>query len=82
MGGTDRPEINLAGNLILLCGSGVNGCHGYIESKRRWAVEAGLLVPWWNADPAQVPILRWRTSWILLDNAGEFRPAGSVETTE
>lgn len=44
MGGTKKKEINDPSNLLLLCGSGTTGCHGWIESNREQAYEMGLLV--------------------------------------
>lgn len=43
-GGTSLAWVNLTGNLVLLCGSGTTGCHGFIESHRIWATDAGFLV--------------------------------------
>lgn len=43
-GGSSLVWVNLPGNLILLHGSGVDGCHGLIESQRAGAVEDGFLV--------------------------------------
>jgi hypothetical protein len=52
MGGSKGVELNLPSNLMLLCGSGTTGCHGYIESNRSEAYEQGWLV-YRNADPAK-----------------------------
>jgi hypothetical protein len=52
MGGSKGIELNLPSNLMLLCGSGTTGCHGYIESHRSEAYEQGWLV-YRNADPAK-----------------------------
>ena len=55
-------------NLLLLCGSGTTGCHGWVtehpaEAKRNgWAV-------WPTDDPASVPVL-YRTHWVRLDDEG------------
>ena len=43
-GGSSLAWVNLPGNLIILCGSGVTGCHGYVESYRETAVARGFLV--------------------------------------
>lgn len=55
MGGSKDPATNQASNLILLCGSGVTGCHGRIESNRAESIDAGLLVRQ-GVDPAAVPV--------------------------
>lgn len=44
MGGSRDPRTNDPRNLVLLCGSGVTGCHGEIESNRARAREEGWLV--------------------------------------
>lgn len=44
MGSTSLAWVNLPGNLILLHGSGVTGCHGLVESQRAGAIEDGFLV--------------------------------------
>jgi hypothetical protein len=56
MGGTKRPEVNDPIALALLCGDGVSGCHGYVESHRGLAYQMGWLVHSWD-DPAKVPWL-------------------------
>lgn len=58
MGGTRDPKVNKASNLLLLCGTGTTGCHGWVESHRKEATERGFLVPWWQ-DPAEVPVNYW-----------------------
>lgn len=77
MGGSRRPETNLPGNLLLLCGSGTSGCHGLIEKQRQYSLDLGLLVSQ-HQEPVQVPVLRWRTTLVFLDNEGTFRPAKAV----
>ncbi len=56
MGGSRRPELNEAPNLIVICGSGTSGCHGRIESNRTAAYADGLLLHD-GQDPASVPVL-------------------------
>ena len=55
MGGTRDPLINSPANLVLLCGSGTTGCHGWVESHRTEAREQGWLVSQ-HADPRYQPI--------------------------
>lgn len=54
-GGTSRPEVNSPSNLLLLCGTGVDGCHGFVEAHRRSAEQEGWLVRHGH-DPADVPV--------------------------
>lgn len=70
MGGTKRPEANAPSNLVTVCGDGVRGCHGWIESNRDQAREWGYLVHRID-DPAEVPVLG-RHGWVLFDNVGCF----------
>lgn len=44
MGGSRNEILHLPANLILLCGSGVTGCHGWVESNRDKAREQGFLL--------------------------------------
>lgn len=55
MGSTRRPETNAAYNLLLVCGTGTTGCHGFIESHRKAAEAEGWLVRH-GLDPAHVPV--------------------------
>lgn len=55
MGGTRDASVNKAANLILLCGTGTTGCHGWVETHREAAHEAGWSIPWW-ASPEKVPV--------------------------
>ena len=66
MGGTRRPEVNSPSNLIPLCGSGVTGCHGFVESHRAEALDAGWLVSR-HTDPAKKALLVNHSSrWVYL----------------
>ena len=67
MGGTRDPETNSPANLVLLCGSGTTGCHGWIESHRAEAMAAGWLVSKW-ADPSTTPIKTSRGVIRLTDH--------------
>ena len=61
MGGTSDPEINRMSNLVLCCGTGTTGCHGYITRNPEWALDRGWSVRR-GTDPAEVPITlpSWR----------------------
>lgn len=71
-GGSKLAFVNAPANLLLLCGSGTSGCHGWVESHRLVAYELGLLVRRNGVLlPAEVPVFsRWRGCWFLLDDAG------------
>lgn len=69
MGGSRDEETNQPANGILLCGSGTQGCHGWVESERSVAEMLGYLVPQ-GARPADVPVQYYRQFWYQLDNAG------------
>lgn len=72
MGGSKDPASNLPANILLLCGSGTTGCHGWIESHRAEALDLGLLV-YRSHDPVQIPVqLRYGT--VLLRNDGGWQP--------
>lgn len=61
MGGTVRTDANSPANLLLLCGSGTTGCHGWAEANREVALEQGFLVRQAD-DPASVPVEVWATA--------------------
>ena len=66
MGGTRRPDINFLPNLVLLCGTGTTGCHGWIEANRKAAKATGWLVPDWEAHET-VPLTDAYGQRFLLD---------------
>ena len=76
LGGDRRPETNLPANLISVCGTGVDGCHGWIESRRTEALEQGLILHA-NDKPEEHPISVWYGA-VLLDNEGQLWPVGEA----
>ena len=74
MGGTRNPEVNLPANLLLLCGSGTTGCHGWLESHREKAKEWGYLIRRGTASPAFEPVLT-ADGWRRFDNDGGIADA-------
>lgn len=62
-GGTDDLS-----NLLLCCGSGTTGCHGWITEHPGEAKRNGWSV-WRSDDPAVTPV-RYRGAWARLDNEG------------
>jgi hypothetical protein len=73
IGGDPRPETNGPANLVILHGSGTTGCHGAVESMRTQSEELGWLL---HAEyiPAEHPIQHALHGWVLLDDAGGWRP--------
>ncbi|WP_083213337.1 HNH endonuclease [Mycobacterium malmoense] len=63
-------------NLLLLCGSGTTGCHGWITEHPAEAYAKGWSVRSTD-DPADVPVL-YRGSWIRLDDLGNVHPAEPI----
>lgn len=74
MGG-DRHKHQLA-NMVLMCGTGTTGCHGWAESHREQAHAQGWLVHRWET-PATVPILRYTRTWWLL--GADWEPTRAPE---
>lgn len=55
MGGTRRAEVNRPSALVVTCGSGTTGCHGWIESRREESYDCGLLLRA-GETPAEIPV--------------------------
>lgn len=62
-GGTDDLS-----NLLLLCGSGTTGCHGWITEHPGEAKRMGWST-WRSDNPADVPVM-YRGQWVRLDSQG------------
>lgn len=84
MGGSTRPELNTPANLVILCGSGTTGCHGWVEGHRERAHADGLLLHA-GEDPTRVPVrlaalAGWaRPVWLLVDGTySETPPEGTA----
>ena len=56
-------------NLLLLCGSGTTGCHGWVTNHPRTSMERGWSVPSWR-DPAETPVTVYCTRLVLLSDDG------------
>jgi hypothetical protein len=79
MGGTRRLTANSLAVLMLVCGTGVTGCHGYVERNREWALAQGFLVPLPVPDrptdatnPVVVPITLYSGRRVCLDPLSPF----------
>lgn len=69
MGGSRNAELHLAANLIVLCGSGNTGCHGWVESHRDKAREHGYLIQRVQ-NAHEIPFRDNAGVWYLIDNDG------------
>lgn len=63
-------------NLLLLCGSGTTGCHGYITEHPRDSINHG-----WSVlsvhNPIDIPVF-YRNTWVYLDDLGNMQPVEDV----
>lgn len=79
MGGSKNERLHLPANLIVLCGSGTSGCHGWVESYRDKAREHGYLIQ--KVDSAElIPFRDDVGAWWLIDNIGQKRQFDTKET--
>jgi hypothetical protein len=78
MGGSSNPKLGEVSNLLILCGSGTSGCHGWVESNRSEAGSLGYLIPVAatapELDPDVVPVVRINGSLVRLSNDGRVHP--------
>ena len=64
MGGS--KNMDTVANLVVLCGSGTTGCHGYIESHRSQAIADGWLVPRREfRSPEAVPVMIYGKAYFV-----------------
>lgn len=69
MGGSRDPRLNEPSNILLLCGSGTEGCHGWVESHRAESYDSGLLVRR-HDDPSEIPVTLRYGEVFLNDEGG------------
>lgn len=72
-GGPDRLS-----NLLLLCGSGTTGCHGFVTTNPTMSILHGWTVPR-GEDPAEYLLLRFdlvagKRVLVTLDDDGNIHP--------
>jgi len=72
MGGSKDPRINSPANLLFLCGSGTEGCHGWVESNRDSAYADGLLLHYGD-NPSEIPV-KLRHGTVFIDDEGGVQP--------
>lgn len=70
MGGSKKPELHQPANLIALCGSGVTGCHGWVESNRTLAREQGFLIMKVES-ASDIPFQDKNGKWWKIDDFGQ-----------
>lgn len=66
---------NSLSNLILLCGSGTTGCHGWVEAHPIEAEHAGGWSVSRYSNPSTTPVLvrsEFGERWVYLTEAGEY----------
>lgn len=71
-----RPEfdgVHAAANLLLLCGSGTTGCHGWVHGHPLDSRTEGFIVSTY-AEPSSWGVLHAAHGWVLLDNEGGVEP--------
>jgi hypothetical protein len=70
MGGSKNLNLHQTANLIALCGTGISGCHGWVESNRAKARELGYLIQ--KVESAEeIPFQDLNKTWWLIDNNGQ-----------
>lgn len=73
MGGDKRPGTDSISNLLLVCGTGAMGCHGWLETHREESYASGLLVlrSVSDEDIASVPV-RLACGVVTLTGTGTY----------
>lgn len=73
MGGTRKPDSNSPANLLVLCGTGTTGCHGWIESHRLEGYENGIIL-YDRDNPTEHPYQDNNQNWWTLHTDGTKAP--------
>lgn len=81
MGGARDAWINEPANGAVLCGSGVTGCHGWVEKHRDVAYETGWLIRRGIATAETVPLVHALHGYVLLNNMGGYERLKPTEMT-
>ena len=69
MGGSKNEMLHESANLIVLCGTGTSGCHGWVESNRAKARELGYLIQKLEA-AEEIPFQDETGLWWKIHNSG------------
>jgi hypothetical protein len=79
-GGSSDPAINAPSNLLLVCGDGASGCHGWITANPETAMDLGYSVSLNSSDsPSQVPVHHRVWGLVYLDDGGRWTPVPHAE---
>ena len=70
MGGSRDPRINDPRNIVLLCGSGVTGCHGWIEHHPEQGRQEGWLIDTLEEAQLDRPMADIAGRWFQLTKEG------------
>lgn len=73
------PDLHEPHNLLLVCGSGTEGCHHRIHANPEWAYRMGYLVHMENEHPENRQYYDKRRGWLYLNPDGTDRPAPEPE---
>lgn len=78
MGGSKNPALHKCANLLVLCGTGTSGCHGWVESNRDKARELGYLIQ--KVESAhEIPFQDINEKWWVIDNDGTKKRFDLIE---
>lgn len=69
MGGTRKSTTNSPANLLLLCGTGTTGCHGWIETNRTIGYATGIIL-YDKDNPTEHPYMDTQGQWWQLHEDG------------
>ena len=75
MGGRRDEWIGQAANGVILCGSGVTGCHGWVERNRSEARDTGWLIPMGVQRPDTTAIQHAVHGYVHLTDDGGWEKA-------
>lgn len=62
-------EVHTVSNLMLLCGSGTTGCHGWVHAHPAEAYDLGFLVHSYDK-PKDIPYRDYNGDWVKLTTSG------------
>lgn len=79
-----RDGGHRASILVLLCGSGTTGCHGWVHANPRAARALGYIIPALRSalDPEVVPMWTFAHGWLQLNDRGTSTRLREAEARE
>lgn len=75
MGGTDRPDVHDADNLLALNPVVHNGGPQSVHERRAWSEQRGYLIPKHLDHPGMVSVLLFGRRWVFLGKDGQYYDA-------